>query len=88
MVQYVQVVLPRHEALLAAGTAVESLYIGRIRRKPELLAASVLAGVSDRELPEHGAPVHQVLRLSGLERSITLHATQDEALVALGAVAG
>ncbi|WP_299684753.1 Hint domain-containing protein [uncultured Tateyamaria sp.] len=60
--EYVQVILPRHEALLAAGTAVESLYIGRIRRKPELLAASVLAGVPDRELPEHGAPVHQVLR--------------------------
>ncbi|WP_415922512.1 Hint domain-containing protein [Tateyamaria sp. SN6-1] len=59
---YVQVVLPRHEALLAAGTALESLYIGRIRRKPDLHAASVLAGVPDRELPEHGAPVHQVLR--------------------------
>ena len=62
VVQYVQVVLPRHEALLAAGTAVESLYIGRIRRKPDVLAASVLAGIPDRELPEHGAPVHQVLR--------------------------
>ena len=60
--EYVQVILPRHETLLAAGTAVESLYIGRIRRKPELLAASVLAGIPDRELPEHGAPVHQVLR--------------------------
>ena len=60
--EYVQVVLPRHEALLAAGTALESLYIGRIRRKPALHAASVLAGVPDRELPEHGAPVHQVLR--------------------------
>ena len=60
--EYVQLVLPRHEVLLAAGTALESLYIGRIRRKPELHAASVLAGISDRELPEHGAPVHQVLR--------------------------
>ena len=60
--EYVQLILPQHEALLAAGTALESLYIGRIRRKPELHAASVLAGIPDRQLPEHGAPVHQVLR--------------------------
>ena len=60
--EYVQLLLPRHEALVAAGTALESLYIGRIRRKPDLLGASVLAGIPDRELPEHGAPVHQVLR--------------------------
>ncbi|MEL7090965.1 MAG: Hint domain-containing protein [Pseudomonadota bacterium] len=59
---YVQFVLPRHEVIFAAGTALESLYIGRMRRKPDLLAASVLAGVPDRELPEHGAPAHQVLR--------------------------
>ena len=62
MAEYVQVVLPGHAALIAAGCALESLYIGRIRRKPALHAASVLAGVPDRELPEHGAPVHQVLR--------------------------
>lgn len=59
---YVQVVLPRHEVIFAGGTALESLYIGRIRRKPDLLAASVLAGIPDRELPEHGSPAHQVLR--------------------------
>ena len=60
--EYVQFVLPRHEVLMAAGTALESLYIGRIRRKPELVNASILAGIPDRLLPEHGQPVHQVLR--------------------------
>ena len=60
--EYVQLILPRHEVLRAAGTALESLYIGRIRRKPELLSASVLADTPSQLLPEHGHPIHQVLR--------------------------
>ena len=59
---YVQVVLPGHEVLKAAGCAVESLYIGRIRRDEHKLAASILAGVPSRLLPEHARPYHQVLR--------------------------
>ncbi|MFL4469443.1 Hint domain-containing protein [Tateyamaria armeniaca] len=62
IVEYVQVVLPGHEVLMAAGCAVESLYIGRIRRDEDRLAASVLAGVPSRLLPEHAKPFHQVLR--------------------------
>lgn len=58
---YVQLVLPGHEALVAAGCALESLYIGRIRRDPERLAASVLSAVPSRLLPEHAKPIHQVL---------------------------
>ena len=58
---YVQVILPGHEALLAAGCALESLYIGRIRRDAERLGASVLADVPSRVLPEHARPIHQVL---------------------------
>ena len=60
--EYMQFVLPRHEVVRAAGTALESLYIGRIRRKPELLAASVLAGTPSNLLPEHAKPIFQVLR--------------------------
>lgn len=60
--EYVQVVLPGHEVLLAAGCALESLYIGRIRRNKEQLDASVLSGVPSRLLPEHAKPCHQVLR--------------------------
>ena len=50
---YRQIVLPRHESLIAAGCPVESLYLGRIRRKPERLAASLLAGADRKLLPEH-----------------------------------
>lgn len=60
--EYVQVLLPGHEAILAGGAALESLYIGRIRRKPDHLAASVLADVPSRLLPEHARPIHQILR--------------------------
>ncbi|MEO9576069.1 MAG: Hint domain-containing protein [Tateyamaria sp.] len=62
LVDYVQVVLPGHEVLFAAGCAVESLYIGRIRRDESRLAASVLHDVPSRLLPEHAKPYHQVLR--------------------------
>ena len=62
LTQYVQVVLPGHEALIAAGCALESLYIGRIRRHAHRLQASVLAHVPSRLLPEHARPIHQVLR--------------------------
>lgn len=58
---YVQLVLPGHEALLAAGCALESLYIGRIRRHPDRLDASVMAHIPSRELPEHARPIHTVL---------------------------
>ncbi len=58
---YVQLILPGNESLIAAGCAVESLYIGRIRRDAERLDASVLADVPSRLLPEHARPIHQVL---------------------------
>ncbi|MEO0402801.1 MAG: Hint domain-containing protein [Pseudomonadota bacterium] len=61
-VEYVQVVLPGHEPLVAAGCALESLYIGRIRRNAARLDASVLADIPSRLLPEHARPIHQVLR--------------------------
>ena len=62
MVSYSQLLLPRHETLLAAGTAVESLYIGRLRRDTHQLASSLLAGFDRAHLPEHAKPAHQVLR--------------------------
>ncbi|MEX0311901.1 MAG: Hint domain-containing protein [Tateyamaria sp.] len=69
LVDYVQVVLPGHEALVAAGCALESLYIGRIRRDAERLDASVLSDIPSRLLPEHARPIHQVL---GSFEAITL----------------
>ncbi|TNJ42367.1 hypothetical protein FGE21_11185 [Phaeobacter sp. B1627] len=57
---YMQVVLPGQEVPVAAGLGVESLFLGRIRRDPVALSASVLAGLDRNSLPEHapsGCPV-------------------------------
>lgn len=62
VVTYWQILLPRHEAMIASGTVVESLFIGRIRRKKSLLDASILAGLDRASLPEHGRSVHPVLQ--------------------------
>ena len=61
-IRYSQLLLPRHEPLLAAGAALESLYIGRIRRDTEVLGASLLNRYDRSLLPEHPRPAHQVLR--------------------------
>jgi len=58
---YWQLLLPRHEALIAAGTVTESLFIGRLRRKKADLEASILAGLDRTSLPEHGKSIHPVL---------------------------
>ena len=62
LVTYHHLLLPGHEAILAAGCAIESLYIGRLRRKSEHLVQSVLAGADRSRLPEHPRPVWPVLK--------------------------
>ncbi len=62
VVTYTQLLLPGHEALLAAGSAIESLYVGRLRRDRRALGASLLAGLDRARLPEHGRSVYPVLR--------------------------
>ena len=62
VVTYWQLLLPRHEALIAAGTVTESLFIGRLRRQKSKLNASTLAGLDRPSLPEHGSSVHPVLQ--------------------------
>lgn len=62
LVTYNHLLLPGHEAILANGCAVESLYIGRLRRKPDMLAASVLCGINRSHLPEHPKPIWPVLK--------------------------
>ncbi|MEX0283398.1 MAG: Hint domain-containing protein [Paracoccaceae bacterium] len=61
-VTYHHVLLPQHEAILSSGMALESLYIGRLRRKKDLLAATVLAGLDRARLPEHSTPAFPILR--------------------------
>ena len=60
-IAYRQIFLPGHEAVIAAGLATESLYIGRLRRKPAQLRASLLAGFERSDLPEHGYSAIPVL---------------------------
>ncbi len=62
VIRYVQVILPQHETILAAGAPVESLYIGRIRRNKDKMDASILVGIDRNTLPEHGREAHKVLK--------------------------
>lgn len=55
LVTYTQLLLPEATAIYGAGAYLASLDIGRLRRKPGLHAASLLAGVSRSRLPEHMA---------------------------------
>lgn len=62
LVRYHGLILPEHDEIDAAGTATESLYLGRMRRKPGALAMSQLAGFDRARLPEHARPLWPVLR--------------------------
>lgn len=61
-VRYCQLLLPDNDLLDAAGSSAESLFIGRLRRRPEDLAASLLGGFDRNSLPEHRPPGYPVLR--------------------------
>ena len=61
-VTYHHLLLPGHEVVMAAGCPLESLYIGRLRRKPDALARSVLAPFDRSRLPEHAKPVWPILK--------------------------
>lgn len=61
-VTYHQILLPHHGAVRIPDAALETLYIGRMRRDAALLDASLLAGVPRNLLPEHHRAGYQVLR--------------------------
>lgn len=62
VVTYCQLVLPEHEAVIAAGALAETLYIGRMRRRKAQLQASLLAGLDRNQLPEHRRSLFPVLK--------------------------
>ncbi|MFD0860309.1 Hint domain-containing protein [Roseovarius aquimarinus] len=62
LVTYHHMLLPEHQAIVAAGCPVESLYIGRLRRNRAALEASPLAGLDASRLPEHARPIWPVLK--------------------------
>lgn len=74
LVTYHHLLLPGHEVLMAHECPLESLYIGRLRRKPEALASSVLAGFDRARLPEHAKPVWPVLKPFEAITLVTMHA--------------
>ncbi|MFT6024896.1 MAG: hypothetical protein ACI9PY_003030 [Ascidiaceihabitans sp.] len=61
-VTYTHLLLPAHQSLMVSGSALESLYIGRIRRKEADLQASILAPLDRNSLPEHGKPFFPMLK--------------------------
>ena len=69
LADYIQIILPGHDTIIAAGCPLESLYIGRIRRHATRLSASVLQDMPSRLLPEH-APARQ--KVLGWFEAITL----------------
>ncbi|MGH1447140.1 MAG: Hint domain-containing protein [Cognatishimia sp.] len=62
LVSYVQLLLPDHEPILAGGTAIESLSIGRIRRKRDLIPATLLSQFDPLTIPEHSKTAFPVLK--------------------------
>lgn len=59
---YAQLLLPGHDMVSAAGATLESLFIGRLHRKPALLSASLLSTTERARLPDHGTSRIPVLR--------------------------
>lgn len=59
---YLQFILPKHEAVRVAGASLESLYIGRLRRDPDVWRKTILAGLDRNTLPEHGRPAFKELQ--------------------------
>lgn len=62
LVTWHQLVLPGVEPVLVAGARLQSLYLGRMRRCADQMAASLLAGYDRSRLPEHARPPYPVLR--------------------------
>ena len=61
-VTYHQIVLPTHDSILVAGAALESLYVGRLRRHAGQLTRSILRKAHRNQLPEHAGIRHPALR--------------------------
>lgn len=62
LVSYCHLLLPDHESIDAAGAEIESLNIGRIRRRGSFLDASLLAPFDRATLPDHSQALALVLR--------------------------
>ncbi len=61
MVEYHQLLLPGQEPVVAAGAELESLYVGRLRRRTEQLNQTLLGDVPRNLMPEHARTGIKVL---------------------------
>ena len=61
-VRYHQVLLPNHDAIQVSGCAIESLYVGRMRRDRDLMDKTLLADFPARSMPEQFRKGYQVLK--------------------------
>ena len=59
---FYQLLLPQSEAFIASELCLESMFIGRLRRRKDIFAHTSLAELPRNLLPEHAANVSQVLR--------------------------
>lgn len=59
---YFQLLLPENEAFIASELSLESLFIGRLRRRKDIFRHTSLATLPRNLLPEHAAAVGQILR--------------------------
>ncbi|KUF10602.1 Hint domain-containing protein [Pseudoponticoccus marisrubri] len=61
-VRYHHLLLPGHAQLVGAGAGLESLYVGRLRRRRDQLSQTLLADVPHNLMPEHTRAGLKVLR--------------------------
>lgn len=61
-IRYHHLLLEQHEILDVAGSPMESLYIGNLRKRPEILATTVLRDFPRPQLPRHERLACRALR--------------------------
>ncbi|WP_085306566.1 Hint domain-containing protein [Planktotalea arctica] len=59
---YYQLLLPAGEAFIASELALESLFIGRLRRRKDIFKHTTLSALPRNLLPEHATTFSQILR--------------------------
>ncbi|MGB7318613.1 MAG: Hint domain-containing protein [Planktotalea sp.] len=58
---YYQLLLPESEAFIASELCLESLFVGRLRRRKDIFKYTTLAALPRNLLPEHAVTVSQIL---------------------------
>lgn len=59
---YYQLLLPDGDPIVASNVQLESLFVGRLRRRKEIFRYTTLAQMPRHVVPEHATPVSQILR--------------------------